>query len=409
MGRKKINISKITDERNRHVTFNKRKFGVMKKAYELSVLCDCEVAIIIFNKNNKLYQYASTDMDQVLLKYTEYSEPHESLTNTNIIAQLNRRGGGEGPRSSKSVESPVVDEKSAINQPKQFKVMSTPRIKLKHNDISDEEFRILMTHGGRIMDDDDEDDDDDDDDSNGLECEYIPDMPDIPGIPPHKLPEALRKIRENNSNENTKRVTSSDSDMSDDELKIDSGADDDFEEIDDSLHNDIESYISQTTSQQRTLPNNPTAVTEIKEEKNDDDVDVELIEDNIKIPEEVKSSKSPEATKPQLTQNVRKPQFLSNIHSSLGLIQNKSPKNQSLNVRYRPYSILQTSKKMVKIPPQKSMEIRSNITHNGQSPIQQRRVYAGFKQRIQVKKDLMTPEIKINTAQLSQSSNTNDS
>jgi len=68
------------------VTFNKRKFGVMKKAYELSVLCDCEVAIIIFNKSNKLYQYASTDMDQVLLKYTEYSEPHESLTNTNIIA-----------------------------------------------------------------------------------------------------------------------------------------------------------------------------------------------------------------------------------------------------------------------------------------------------------------------------------
>jgi hypothetical protein len=30
--------------------------------------------------------------------------------------------------------------------------MSTPRIKLKHNDISDEEFRILMTHGRRIMD-----------------------------------------------------------------------------------------------------------------------------------------------------------------------------------------------------------------------------------------------------------------
>ncbi|KAL4121547.1 hypothetical protein QTP88_014040 [Uroleucon formosanum] len=304
MGRKKINISKITDERNRHVTFNKRKFGVMKKAYELSVLCDCEVAIIIFNKNNKLYQYASTDMDQVLLKYTEYSEPHESLTNNNIIAQLNRRGGGEGPRSSKSVDSCTVDETNAINQPKQFKVMSTPRIKLKHNDISDEEFRILMTHGERIMDDDDEDDDDDDD-SNGLESEFSPDMPDIPHIPPHKLPEALRKIQESNSNENAKRVTSSDSDMSDDELKIDSGADDDFEEIDDSLHSNIESYISSTTSQQ-TLPNNPTTVNEIKVEKIDDK----------NVPKEVKSSKSPEATKSQLKQNVRKPQFLSNIHSS---------------------------------------------------------------------------------------------
>ena len=85
MGRKKIQISRITDERNRQVTFNKRKFGVMKKAYELSVLCDCEIALIIFSSSNKLYQYASTDMDKVLLKYTEYNEPHESLTNKNII------------------------------------------------------------------------------------------------------------------------------------------------------------------------------------------------------------------------------------------------------------------------------------------------------------------------------------
>lgn len=57
----------------------------MKKAYELSVLCDCEIALIIFSSSNKLYQYASTDMDKVLLKYTEYNEPHESLTNKNII------------------------------------------------------------------------------------------------------------------------------------------------------------------------------------------------------------------------------------------------------------------------------------------------------------------------------------
>ena len=52
------------------VTFTKRKFGLMKKAYELSVLCDCEISLIIFNSQNKLFQYASTDMDKVLLKYT---------------------------------------------------------------------------------------------------------------------------------------------------------------------------------------------------------------------------------------------------------------------------------------------------------------------------------------------------
>uniref|UniRef100_A0A3Q2XJZ5 MADS-box domain-containing protein n=1 Tax=Hippocampus comes TaxID=109280 RepID=A0A3Q2XJZ5_HIPCM len=85
MGRKKIQITRIVDERNRQVTFMKRKFGLMKKAYELSVLCDCEIALIVFNGSNKLFQYASTDMDKVLLKYTEYNEPHESRTNADIV------------------------------------------------------------------------------------------------------------------------------------------------------------------------------------------------------------------------------------------------------------------------------------------------------------------------------------
>ncbi|XP_041436306.1 MADS box transcription enhancer factor 2, polypeptide C (myocyte enhancer factor 2C) L homeolog isoform X6 [Xenopus laevis] len=92
MGRKKIQITRIMDERNRQVTFTKRKFGLMKKAYELSVLCDCEIALIIFNSTNKLFQYASTDMDKVLLKYTEYNEPHESRTNSDIVETLRKKG-----------------------------------------------------------------------------------------------------------------------------------------------------------------------------------------------------------------------------------------------------------------------------------------------------------------------------
>uniref|UniRef100_A0A8C3BYR7 MADS-box domain-containing protein n=1 Tax=Cairina moschata TaxID=8855 RepID=A0A8C3BYR7_CAIMO len=108
MGRKKIQISRILDQRNRQVTFTKRKFGLMKKAYELSVLCDCEIALIIFNSTNRLFQYASTDMDKVLLKYTEYSEPHESRTNSDILEVApggqkmvgwEGSGKGRGPRS----------------------------------------------------------------------------------------------------------------------------------------------------------------------------------------------------------------------------------------------------------------------------------------------------------------------
>lgn len=80
-----INVSHVYLLYNEQVTFTKRKFGLMKKAYELSVLCDCEIALIIFNSTNKLFQYASTDMDKVLLKYTEYNEPHESKTNSEIV------------------------------------------------------------------------------------------------------------------------------------------------------------------------------------------------------------------------------------------------------------------------------------------------------------------------------------
>ncbi|XP_063699979.1 myocyte-specific enhancer factor 2 [Culicoides brevitarsis] len=137
MGRKKIQISKITDERNRQVTFNKRKFGVMKKAYELSVLCDCEIALIIFSSSNKLYQYASTDMDKVLLKYTEYNEPHESLTNKNIIEKENKNG-------TMSPDSPEPEDSYSL----------TPRTEAKYNKI-DEDFQMIMQRnpqltGGRI-------------------------------------------------------------------------------------------------------------------------------------------------------------------------------------------------------------------------------------------------------------------
>ncbi|XP_051709580.1 myocyte-specific enhancer factor 2C isoform X4 [Oryctolagus cuniculus] len=129
MGRKKIQITRIMDERNRQVTFTKRKFGLMKKAYELSVLCDCEIALIIFNSTNKLFQYASTDMDKVLLKYTEYNEPHESRTNSDIVEALNKK-------ESKGCESPDPDSSYAL----------TPRTEEKYKKINEEFDNMIKSH-----------------------------------------------------------------------------------------------------------------------------------------------------------------------------------------------------------------------------------------------------------------------
>ena len=57
---------------------------MIKKAYELSVLCECEVGLILFSNNGKLYQYASNDMDRILLRYTENTEAYESRNNEDV-------------------------------------------------------------------------------------------------------------------------------------------------------------------------------------------------------------------------------------------------------------------------------------------------------------------------------------
>ncbi|XP_073321159.1 myocyte-specific enhancer factor 2A-like isoform X2 [Pagrus major] len=107
----------------------KRKFGLMKKAYELSVLCDCEIALIIFNSSNKLFQYASTDMDKVLLKYTEYNEPHESRTNSDIVEALNKK-------EHRGCDSPDADASYVL----------TPNTEEKYKKINEEFDNMMKSH-----------------------------------------------------------------------------------------------------------------------------------------------------------------------------------------------------------------------------------------------------------------------
>ncbi|KAJ6586851.1 hypothetical protein DFH09DRAFT_806557, partial [Mycena vulgaris] len=76
MGRRKIEIQPITHERNRSVTFLKRKNGLFKKAYELGVLCSVDVAVIIFEQrpghNVKLYQYCSGDVQDIVQRHVRF-------------------------------------------------------------------------------------------------------------------------------------------------------------------------------------------------------------------------------------------------------------------------------------------------------------------------------------------------
>lgn len=69
MGRGKIEIKRIENTTNRQVTFCKRRNGLLKKAYELSVLCDAEVALVVFSNRGRLYEYANNRYPSFFLSF----------------------------------------------------------------------------------------------------------------------------------------------------------------------------------------------------------------------------------------------------------------------------------------------------------------------------------------------------
>ncbi|KAF7148823.1 hypothetical protein RHSIM_Rhsim03G0175000 [Rhododendron simsii] len=60
MVRGKIEMKRIENGTSRQVTFSKRRNGLLKKAYELSVLCDAQVALIIFSPTGRLHEFSSS-------------------------------------------------------------------------------------------------------------------------------------------------------------------------------------------------------------------------------------------------------------------------------------------------------------------------------------------------------------
>ncbi|XP_047950133.1 agamous-like MADS-box protein AGL11 isoform X2 [Salvia hispanica] len=88
MGRGKIEIKRIENNTNRQVTFCKRRNGLLKKAYELSVLCDAEVALICFSTRGRVYEYANTNIRSTIERYKRATSSSSSYTTQEINTQF---------------------------------------------------------------------------------------------------------------------------------------------------------------------------------------------------------------------------------------------------------------------------------------------------------------------------------
>ncbi|KAF7060966.1 hypothetical protein CFC21_067701 [Triticum aestivum] len=90
MGRGKVQLKRIENKINRQVTFSKRRSGLLKKAHEISVLCDAEVGLIIFSTKGKLYEFSTEScMDKILERYERYSYAEKVLVSSESEIQGN--------------------------------------------------------------------------------------------------------------------------------------------------------------------------------------------------------------------------------------------------------------------------------------------------------------------------------
>ncbi|KAH8502531.1 hypothetical protein H0E87_014000 [Populus deltoides] len=88
MTRKKIQIKKIDNTAARQVTFSKRRRGLFKKAYELSTLCDAEIALTVFSATGKLFEYSNTSMGQVIERRNLHPKNFSTLHPQSLEQQL---------------------------------------------------------------------------------------------------------------------------------------------------------------------------------------------------------------------------------------------------------------------------------------------------------------------------------
>ncbi|KAK6923281.1 Transcription factor, K-box, partial [Dillenia turbinata] len=88
MAREKIQIKKIDNATARQVTFSKRRRGLFKKAEELAVLCDADVALIIFSSTGKLFEYSSSSMREILERHNLHSKNLGKLDQPSTELQL---------------------------------------------------------------------------------------------------------------------------------------------------------------------------------------------------------------------------------------------------------------------------------------------------------------------------------
>ncbi|KAI5421485.1 MADS-box protein SOC1 [Lathyrus oleraceus] len=103
MVRGKTQMKRIENATSRQVTFSKRRNGLMKKAFELSILCDAQVALIVFSPRGRLYEFASSSILETIERYRNHTRIHNTPT-TSESAETTQRLKEEAENMMKKID-----------------------------------------------------------------------------------------------------------------------------------------------------------------------------------------------------------------------------------------------------------------------------------------------------------------
>nr|AAV65503.1 MPP4 [Physalis peruviana] len=147
MAREKIKIKKIDNITARQVTFSKRRRGLFKKAEELSILCDADVALIIFSSTGKLFDFSSSSMKDILGKYKLQSANLDKVDQPFLDLQLENS-------LNVRLRKQVADKTRELRQMKgeELEGLSLEELQQIEKRLEAGFNRVLEIKGTRIMD-----------------------------------------------------------------------------------------------------------------------------------------------------------------------------------------------------------------------------------------------------------------
>nr|XP_004252597.1 MADS-box protein SOC1-like [Solanum lycopersicum]XP_010314481.1 MADS-box protein SOC1-like [Solanum lycopersicum]XP_010314482.1 MADS-box protein SOC1-like [Solanum lycopersicum] len=107
-------MKRIENTTSRQVTFSKRRGGLLKKAFELSVLCDAEVSLIIFSQKGKLFEFSSSSTNKTIERYQKNDKNlgHENI----LLEQTTEHLKGEVMSMTRNLEVLEISKRRLLGE-----------------------------------------------------------------------------------------------------------------------------------------------------------------------------------------------------------------------------------------------------------------------------------------------------